>query len=217
MHDPAAAVAVLEAAQPATQARAADAPVAERTEARRRLALLLAALSEAERQAGQPACAVQVLQGSLAAEVSWPVRWDLAQALRSANRRQDAAAQYRQAALTALNPADTQLAWLTLGDLLYADKDYAAAAFDAFHGAVAARAGAAGRSRMAETADRLGRYADEARALEPIAGNRLCGVLVKAGEQEQASRCLDRLVAAAGSDAGAWRRVRTTACRPATH
>ena len=81
-------------------------------------------------------------------------------------------------------------------------------AFEAFRSAVAAGSGVAGRTRLAEAADKLGRYAEEARALEPLAGTltwreRLCQVYLKAGQRAEASRCLGALVAMAGSDAGA--------------
>ena len=207
--DPHGAATLLEAAEPKAEEEAAATSGPAHAAAEHRLARLLVTLGEARRRAGLLATAAQAFERGLAIEESWPARWSLADTLRRLGRQQDAAMQLRRLATTAPTPAQAQTAWLTLGDLLWA-QGAIEPAFEAFQSAVAAGAGRSARLRMAEAAERLGRTADEVRALGPIAyeavwKERLCRAFLAANQPAQAKACLEQMVAGAGRDARTWR------------
>ncbi len=124
--DAAGAVAVLQAARPAAQARLAEggpgAGPGAGPEARHAYATLLLTLAEAQRQAGKAADAAQTTRESLDVEESWDQRWAWPRNCAGRATAPGRRCRYRRAAQLARTPAETQLAWLTLGDLHWTDK-----------------------------------------------------------------------------------------------
>ena len=209
---PRAAAALLEAARGVTTARIASAGSGEeRAAATRQHARLLFALGDAHRRGGALPQAIEALREGLAAEDSPTAHWILAEILRQTGQRDAAAAELRRLGESGASPADRRLAWLALGDVLWAGSA-PGPALEAFRTAVAAGAGRDARLFAAEAAYRLKRPADLVWALAPLAApgaegtlptawrDRLCRALAVAGRQDEAVRCVDQMAATAGRD-----------------